>query len=114
VLATPAEEKHEFGLLLAALFAATRGWRVVYVGADLPAAEIAHAVRLTNSRFLALSLISQHPQVEKELHAIANALPAGTRVWIGGNEALQLREFIHSLDWVLVRDLDDLDDRLRR
>ena len=114
VLATPAEERHEFGLLLAALFAATRGWRVVYIGTDLPADEIAYAVRLTNSRFLALSLISQHPELEKELHAIASALPADTRVWIGGSEALARRELIHSLNWVLVRDLDDLDDRLRR
>ncbi|HWN97947.1 MAG TPA: MerR family transcriptional regulator, partial [Blastocatellia bacterium] len=41
VLATPATERHEFGLLLTALLAATRGWRVVYLGVDLPAPEIA-------------------------------------------------------------------------
>ena len=114
VLATPANERHEFGLLLAALIAATRGWRVVYLGADLPANEIAHAVRLTSSRFLALSLIGDQPEIENELEAIANNLPAGVRVWIGGGEALIRRELIHRLNWILVRDLDDLDDRLRR
>jgi MerR family transcriptional regulator, light-induced transcriptional regulator len=114
VLATPANERHEFGLLLTALVAATRGWRVVYLGSDLPASEIALAVRLTRSRFLALSLIADHLDIEKELEAIANDLPAGTRVWVGGAEALSLRELIHRLDWILVRDLDDLDDRLRR
>jgi DNA-binding transcriptional MerR regulator/methylmalonyl-CoA mutase cobalamin-binding subunit len=114
VLATPAEERHEFGLLLAALFAAMRGWRVVYLGTDLPAAEIAQAVRLTGSRLLALSLVDHNPQIEKELRAIADALPATIRVWIGGGEALEHRELVHSLNWILVRDLDDLDDRLRR
>ena len=114
VLATPANERHEFGLLLAALIAATRGWRVVYLGADLPANEIAHAVRLTSSRFLALSLIGHNPEIENELEAIANNLPSGVRVWIGGGEALIRRELIHRLNWILVRDLDDLDDRLRR
>lgn len=114
VLATPAEERHEFGILLASLFAATRGWRVVYLGTDLPANEIAQAVRLTGSRLLALSLVDNLPQIEKELQAIADALPAGIRVWIGGSEALKHRELIHNLNWILIRDLDDLDDRLRR
>lgn len=114
VLATPAEERHEFGILLASLFAATRGWRVVYLGTDLPAVEIARAVRLTGSRLLALSLVDNNPEIEKELRAIADALPATTRIWIGGDEALKHRELVHSLNWVLVRDLDDLDDRLRR
>lgn len=114
VLATPAEERHEFGILLASLFAAMRGWRVVYLGTDLPATEIAQAIRLTGSRLLALSLVDNLPQSGTELQAIANALPAGTRVWIGGSEALKHRELIHSLNWILIRDLDDLDDRLRR
>jgi MerR family transcriptional regulator, light-induced transcriptional regulator len=114
VIATPAEERHEFGILLVALLAATRGWRVVYVGADLPADEIAYAVRLTNSRYLALSLVGELPNTEEEFRALAKSLPAATRVWVGGGEALQHRELIHSLNWVLVRDLEDLDDRLRR
>ncbi|HVG17444.1 MAG TPA: MerR family transcriptional regulator [Blastocatellia bacterium] len=114
VLATPANERHEFGLLLAALIAATRGWRVVYLGADLPASEIAVALRLTNSRFLALSVIAERPGLEAELEAIATHLPPGTRVWVGGGEAVTHRELIHRLNWILVRDLDDLDDRLRR
>jgi hypothetical protein len=100
--------------LLAALVAATRGWRVVYLGSDLPASEIARALRLTGSRFLALSLICDHPDIENEFEAIANHLPAGTRVWIGGGEALARRDLVHRLNWILIRDLDDFDDRLRR
>jgi DNA-binding transcriptional MerR regulator/methylmalonyl-CoA mutase cobalamin-binding subunit len=114
VLATPAGERHEFGILLAALLAATRGWRVVYVGVDLPADEIAYAVRLTKSRYVALSVVNQHPEAADELRAIAQHLPTTVRVWVGGAEAIQYRELLHQLNWILIRDLDDLDDRLRR
>jgi MerR family transcriptional regulator, light-induced transcriptional regulator len=114
VLATPAGERHEFGILLAALVAATRGWRVVYVGTDLPADEITYAVRMTRSRYVALSLVNQHPEATDELRALAQRLPVNVRVWVGGAEAIQYRELLHQLDWILIRDLDDLDDRLRR
>jgi len=114
VLATPAGERHEFGILLAALVAATRGWRVVYVGTDLPADEITYAIRMTRSRYVALSLVNQHPEAADELRALAQRLPVNVRVWVGGAEAIQYRELLHQLDWILIRDLDDLDDRLRR
>ena len=114
VLATPAGERHEFGILLAALIAATRGWHVIYVGTDLPADEIAYAVRMTKSRYLALSLVNQHPEAVDELRALAEHLPAAVRVWVGGAEVFKYRELLHQLNWVLIRDLDDLDDRLRR
>ena len=115
ILATPAGERHEFGLMLAALVAATRGWRVVYVGADLPAAEIAHAARLAKARVLALSVVDgAGAPIEQELAALARLIPPATRVWVGGAEAPKHRGLIDRADWVLVRDLDDLDDRLRR
>ena len=114
VLATPAQERHEFGLLLAALLAAMHGWRVVYLGADLPAPEIAHAVRLTNARVLVLSVSVAHSIIDDELRAISNVLPISTRVWIGGEEATRHRAIIERANWVLVRNLEELDDMLKR
>ncbi len=115
VLATPGGERHEFGILISALLAATRGWRVVYLGTDLPAAEITRAVRLVKARVLALSLVnSDNPQNRQELLEIAQSVPSYTRVWLGGQEAFQYRDLTEKYDWILVRDLDDLDDRLKR
>jgi methanogenic corrinoid protein MtbC1 len=115
VLATPTGERHEFGLLLSALLAATHGWRAVYLGVDLPASEIAYSLRLTGSRFLALSLVgSGDGGIENELEAIAGAVGAGVRVWVGGADAINHREFIERANWVLIRDLEDLEDRLKR
>ena len=41
VVATPAGQIHEFGALFVAAAAATQGWRVTYLGTDLPASDIA-------------------------------------------------------------------------
>jgi MerR family transcriptional regulator, light-induced transcriptional regulator len=112
VLAAPAGERHEFGVLLAALLAAAHGWRVVCLGADVPAAEIALAVRLTNARVLALSLATGNPLIEKELAAVSRLVPFSTRIWIGGREAARHTELITRANWILVRDLEELDDRL--
>lgn len=115
VLATPAGERHEFGILIGALSAATRGWRVVYPGVDLPAAEIVRTVRLTRARVLALSVLTpQNPQIAEELKTIADHTPSHTRVWIAGADATNHRELIEQANWILVRDFEDLDDRLKR
>ncbi|MEK6410517.1 MAG: MerR family transcriptional regulator [Acidobacteriota bacterium] len=114
VLATPAGERHEFGLLFAALLAAAHGWRVVYLGVDLPADEIALAVKLTNARVLGLSLATERAETHAELESISNLVSAPTRVWIGGAGALRHRPLIDRANWILVRDLEELDDRLKR
>ena len=114
VLATTSGERDEFGLLVAALLAAMHGWRVVYLGADLPAVEIAEAVRLTNARVLALSLTTEHSRVAEELEALSTLVSASTRIWIYGAEAVKHRILTDHSNWVLVRDLEELDDRLRR
>ncbi len=56
VVATPAGQRLEIGALLAAALAAGEGWRVTYLGPDLPAEEIAMASRQREARALALSL----------------------------------------------------------
>jgi hypothetical protein len=61
-----------------------------------------------------LSVAIENPQLETVLQSLAASLPSTTRVWIGGAEAVNHRNLIHSLNWALIRDLEDLDDRLRR
>lgn len=115
VLATPSGERHEFGILIGALIAATRGWRVVYLGVDLPAQEIIRTAKLTKARVLVLSIIAQeNSQTAEELKAIADQVPAYTRVWIAGADAQNHRALIETANWILVRDFEDLDDRLKR
>jgi methanogenic corrinoid protein MtbC1 len=112
VLATPAGERNEFGSLLAALLGAAHGWRVVFLGAGVPAAEIANAVRLTNARVLSLSLDTGHIVAHQELEAVSRLLPVSTRVWISGTEAAKHRDLMARANWIFVHDLERLDDLL--
>jgi DNA-binding transcriptional MerR regulator len=114
VLATASAERDEIGLLVAALLAAMHGWRVVYLGGDLPANEIAQAVRLTNARVVALSLTTEHSRVAEELEVLSKLVSTSTRIWVYGAEAAKHRGLFDHSNWVLVHDLDELDDRLRR
>jgi hypothetical protein len=57
VVATPAGQVHEFGAMLTAATAATEGWLVTYLGADLPAEDIAEATTRTRARVVALSIV---------------------------------------------------------
>lgn len=115
VFATPTGERHEFGILLGALIAATHGWRTIYLGTDLPAVEIVRTVKLAGARLLAMSLVStQEDSLGSELQTIHETMPARTRVWIAGAEAMRRRDFVERANWILIRDFDDLDDRLKR
>jgi DNA-binding transcriptional MerR regulator len=113
VLATPAEDRHELGPLLAAVLAATHDWRVIYLGADLPAAEIALVVRSTKAQVLSLSLTTDRRRADQELDALSRIVSPTVRVWIGGAQAIKHKELIDRANWVLIRDLDELDDRLK-
>ena len=59
LVATPAGQRHELGALMVAVAAATDGWKVTYLGADLPAAEIAATALQRKARAVALSIV--HP-----------------------------------------------------
>lgn len=114
VLATPIGDRHELWIWLAALLGATQGWRIVCLGAEIPSVEIANAVRLTKARFLVLGVSTERPGIVQDFGAISRLIPVSTRVLIGGTEASRYEEFIISANWILVRDLEELDDRFAR
>jgi MerR family transcriptional regulator, light-induced transcriptional regulator len=88
VIATPAGQRHEFGAMLAAVVAAEQGWRAVYLGADLPAKEIAAAARLAGASAVAISVIGPFTDgVVEELLSLRARLPQGMPVLVGGRMA---------------------------
>lgn len=86
VLATPAGEHHEFGLLGLAVRLGLRGFRVTWLGANLPTAELVQHVRRRPPYAVALSLV--HPRPVDEVWAFAatlrQQLPDGVALAIGG------------------------------
>jgi DNA-binding transcriptional MerR regulator len=59
VLACPAEEQHELGLLFVALFLARRAWPVLYLGASVPAEDLRAVVRRLQPRLVILSATTE-------------------------------------------------------
>lgn len=57
VVATPAGETHELGALLAAVSAAAEGWRVTYLGPDVPLDDLVSAAEETRADAVALSIV---------------------------------------------------------
>ncbi len=90
VCATLADELHEFGALAAALTAASNGWKVVYLGPNLPASEIANAVKTAQAELLLVSAVVARPELEQQLGSLDKNLPKGVRVILGGTGASKL------------------------
>jgi methanogenic corrinoid protein MtbC1/transposase-like protein len=88
VAATLPGEQHEFGALLASLLAAANGYRVVYLGANLPAADIARAAREAHAQLVLLSMVNDVDEKgEAELEQLRKALPRAIELCIGGRGA---------------------------
>lgn len=83
---TPPGQRHEFGALLAGVVAAYEGWRVRFLGPDLPASEIAHAAKTLGARMVALSAV--HPRLDatgvQEVVEVRRLLPPTVKVVVGG------------------------------
>lgn len=89
LVATPSGERHAIGAALVGAAAASDGWRVVYLGADTPASEIADAALTTNARAVALSIIYIHDRARTlgELRSLRALLPPSVMIVVGGRGA---------------------------
>ena len=88
LVATPTQEHHEFGALLAGAAAAEEGWNVTYLGPNLPAADIAAAAAQVGARAVALSAVYANGGRGLEgVRDTAIALPRGVPLFVGGAAA---------------------------
>lgn len=86
VLTTPSGELHELGALLAATVAALEGWRIRYLGPNLPAADLAHAVQQADARAVAVSAVHSRAQdIKTYFNALTKQLKGGATVFAGGS-----------------------------
>lgn len=89
LIATPTGQLHELGAALIATVGAIDGWRIVYLGANLPADEIANAAVRVQARAVALSVIfpPDDPHLAREFHSLRKFLPAEIHIIVGGQAA---------------------------
>jgi methanogenic corrinoid protein MtbC1 len=114
VFATLQGERHELGLLMSAMICASRGFKVHYLGADLPAVEIARFARELGASVVALSVVWQERigDVTAQLAELASALPPDTAIWVGGSASAVLAQQPLPSACVLLRDSAEFEQRL--
>jgi MerR family transcriptional regulator, light-induced transcriptional regulator len=116
VAATPQGQLHELGAVIAASLAAELGWRAVYLGPSLPAAEIAAVAAQNQARAVALSLVypADDPNVERELHDLRRFVAKNVAILVGGRAAGHYRAAIDATGAILVKDLSQLQVELSK
>lgn len=115
VVATPPRHVHELGAMLAAGAAAAQGWDVIYLGADLPVAEILASARLVGANAVALSVI--YPKVDAgliiDLEQLRSGLAPKAAILLGGTAAAQDRDRLSALGAQVVESLAEFRTTLR-
>ena len=98
VLATLPGEGHGLGLQMAALVLAQAGCRLLYLGTEVPPAEMLQMTRDLNARALALSvsLASRGPSTAKHLRTLRDKLPRRATLLVGGDGAPRSRPRIEA------------------
>jgi len=86
VFATPSDELHVLGLLMAQAVLADQGAECIDVGANVPLSDLEMAVGGTQADILALSFSFAYPQwrVRPILRHLRERLPATVEIWAGG------------------------------
>jgi DNA-binding transcriptional MerR regulator/methylmalonyl-CoA mutase cobalamin-binding subunit len=87
LVGTPVGQNHELGALMAAVAAASEEWKVIYLGPNLPAAEIAYAAKQTGARAVALSIVypSDDVRLPDELRRLRAQMPQRAALITGGS-----------------------------
>lgn len=93
IFATPCEETHALGLLMARVVLADCGAECIDLGAQVPAAELAQAANACRADIVALSFSFAYPRrkVRPELLRLRQLLPDSVAIWAGGMGAEAIR-----------------------
>jgi methanogenic corrinoid protein MtbC1 len=107
IVTTPLGQMYECGALMVAATAASEGWRVTYLGPNLPAAEIAEAVRQNQAKAVALSLVypADDPTVRHELETLRHSLPAAVVLLVGGRVTDSYHTILEAIGAVRLQDM---------
>jgi len=92
VVATLPGERHGLGARLVAAAAAAEGWRVTFLGTDLPVSDIAAMVRSVEADTVAISMVATTSLADatRELTNLRGLLDPSVQLLVGGGSAALL------------------------
>jgi methanogenic corrinoid protein MtbC1 len=79
-------ERHELGSLMLAVLASSFGARAIYLGPDLPVAEVGRLCRNADIAAVAVSVVTSAEVIDArgQLREMREVLAAGMPLWVGG------------------------------
>jgi len=114
IFATPPGERHELGIMAAAMLAAAAGLGVIYLGADLPPEDVIEAARRTGARAVVLGLTGTDGAAPVDAaRAIAEAVPNGVEVFVGGEGSAGRGDALREAGVTVLRDFEALESAYR-
>jgi len=115
LVTTPTGDQHELGAMLVGVLAATEGWRVSHLGANLPAADVAAAASQAGASVVALSAV--YRDRSEDLVRYVDELRPGLRddvaVVVGGAAAQAVSARLEAAGALYLDELASLRDYLR-
>jgi methylmalonyl-CoA mutase cobalamin-binding domain/chain len=114
VIATPLGQIHDLGALIIAVVAASEGWRVIFLGADLPAEEIAAAAIKEKAKSIGLSIVSQtdDPLLRQELTKLRALLDSDLPIIVGGRGSDNYMDVLNQISAIAIKSIPEFRNHL--
>lgn len=108
IVSTPINQMHELGALLAGIIAEFKGWQVTYLGANLPAEEIAAAVKFTNAKAVTISISYKTDDliISKEIRRLRKLIGNSVALIVGGRAASHYEALLNEVGVLKIKNYD--------
>jgi methanogenic corrinoid protein MtbC1 len=107
-------ERHEMGSLMLAVVSASRGFRAIYLGADLPVDEVGRFCTQVDVAAVAISLVTSPVVIDAyaQLQTLRRLTNPRVQIWIGGQAARLLDAAQLPAGTVTIMDMQQFDAQL--
>ncbi|HPH29924.1 MAG TPA: MerR family transcriptional regulator [Pseudomonadota bacterium] len=116
ICACPPGEMHELGLLMFTLDAATQGWDTIYLGANLPLADLKAAIDKVHPELVGLSLVARREpsELRQLLSALMHLCQGRCRLLVGGSGLSGMTSLVRECGALMMPESGQLTDLLRQ
>ena len=109
LISTPKSQLHELGALIIAVIASSDGWKVTYLGPDLPAEEIAAASLRLNPEIIALSIVYSNDKhtLDLEMKKLKRLLNGSENIIAGGRSVQIYSNILNVMGVKIINDISE-------
>lgn len=116
LVSTPAGQNHEIGALMAAVIAASDGWRVTYLSPNIPMRDLAAIVKQQKPAAIVLGITFpvDDTRLPREFRDLKTHIPEEVQIIAGGDAVDGYRTVLDEIAATRVRDLTEFRHCLKR